>query len=164
MLAHGHEELKDAQYVVFVNSSRRYVDCSQDVVHLLGYSRDELLARTIDDISYDVGAVPKLFELYKQNGAMRGEFILQHRDHTPVPIRYRAFVFDDGCNAAIWEPVHDWRLPYMRALLELNSEKQKRFIDEAIARMSENHGVDEIEQRVRHEAAILLRSIRQRLR
>lgn len=92
MLVHKHPELQHARYVVFVNASRRYVDCSPAVSELLGYSRDEMMAKRIDDLSYDVSAVPKLFAVYQATSSQQGEYILQHKNRTPVPIRYRAFV------------------------------------------------------------------------
>ena len=164
MLAHRHAELKDAGYVVFVDSKRRYVDCSPGVSKLLGYSRDELLIKTIDDISYDVSEVPKLFELYRAKGGQQGEFVLQHKNRTPVPIRYKAFVFDDGCNAAIWEPITDWRLPYMTAVLELDGEKQKKHIDQALAAIAQERDSDGLVQKIRDEAVLLLKSMRKKLR
>lgn len=47
-------------------------------------------------------------------------------------IHYQAFVFPDGCKAAIWEPTRDWREAYLAALLELDAAKLKRkFLDKA---------------------------------
>jgi PAS domain-containing protein len=160
MLAHKHAELKEAKYVVFVNSSRQYVDCSPAISDLLGYSHREMLTKTIDDISYDMDAVPKLFAVFQATRSQNGDFILQHKNRTPVPIRYKAFVFGDGCNAAIWEPIRDWRFPYMAALLELNPEKQRNYIDEALAATEQSRGGD---LRGRDEAAHLLRSMRKKL-
>jgi PAS domain len=125
MLSHGHAEVKDSEYVVFVDSSRRYVDCSDAVCNLLGYSRPELFEKRIDDISYDLQAVPKLFAEFVDSGAQEGRFVLQSKHRTPVPIKYKAFVFGDGCKAAIWEPIRDWREPYLSALLETHPDQLK---------------------------------------
>ncbi len=38
--SHSHPELQ-SEYVVFANSSRRYLDCSDGVCRLLGFSRPE---------------------------------------------------------------------------------------------------------------------------
>jgi PAS domain-containing protein len=164
MLDHQHPELHNARYVVFVDASRRYVDCTPAVSALLGYSRHELLRKKIDDISYDVSAVPKLFALFQNTGTMQGDFILQHKNHTPVPIQYRAFVFDDGCHAAVWDPITDWRAPYMLALLELDPRKQKHHIDRALAAIQQNRVADTTAQRVQDEAALLLKSMRNKVR
>ena len=133
MLAHVHPELQDGEYVVFVDASRRYIDCTEGACHLVGYTRDEMLSKTIDDISYDLNEVPQLFAEYLKNGRLEGEYVLQSKQKVPVPIHYRAFVFSDGCNAAIWEPIKDWRPPYLAALLEVNPDKLKQKLDVAIA-------------------------------
>lgn len=51
---------------------------------------------------------------------MEGEFVLRHKTGRPIPIRYRAFVFPDGCAAAVWEPIKDWRELYLSALVEID--------------------------------------------
>jgi PAS domain-containing protein len=131
--SHAHPELSGAEYVVFVNSSRRYVDCSDGVTRLLGYERQELLQKSIDDISYHDDDVKRLFKEYLDAGRLEGEYVLMSKDRTPVPIRYRSFVFGDGGLAAIWEPVEDWRKPYMAALLEVHPDKLRQKIEIALA-------------------------------
>ena len=133
MLSHAHPELQRAQYVVFADASRRYVDCSEKVCGLLGYSRAEMLQKTIDDVSYSGSEVPTLFAQFLKTGKQEGEFVLRRKDGTPVLIRYQAFLFSDGCNAAVWEPMRDWREPYLAALLELDARKLKRKIEIAMA-------------------------------
>ena len=160
MLSHEHPELKNARYVVFVNAGRRYVDASEEVCGLLGYTRDELLRKTIDDISYDVSKVPELFELYRSRGDLEGEFILQRKDRTPLLIHYRAFVFNDGCNAAIWEPIRDWREPYYAALLEIDPRTQKEKIDQAIVALRQDRNADNATQKVMNDALLMLNALR----
>ncbi len=160
MLAHSHQELKDAPYVVFVDSTRRYVDCSDAVCELLGYSREQLFAKRIEDISYDINEVPKLFSQYLQSGTLEGEYVLQRQDHTPLPIRYKAFVFSDGCCAAIWEPVGGWKELYLAALVEIDPAKQKQKIELAvnsIRQIADGHGD---EHRQMHDALAMLNALR----
>ena len=164
MLAHKHPELRDTAYIVFVDSNRRYVDCTPGVCELLGYSREEMLQKTIDDISYDVSKVPELFTRYLQSGEQQGEYILQRKNRTPLLIWYRAFVFHDGCNAAVWEPIRDWREHYMAALLELEPQKQKENIGRALAAISQQRSTDSTMDRTLSEAASLLNSMQKRLR
>jgi PAS domain S-box-containing protein len=133
VLHHHHPELSDADYVIFADSSRRYVDCTEAVCTLLGYTREEILRKTVDDISYNVDEVPQLFAQYLKAGAMEGEYVVRHKDGTPIPIHFRAFVFKDGCNAAIWKPTKDWREPYLAALLEVDPAKLKSKLDVALA-------------------------------
>jgi PAS domain-containing protein len=165
MLAHAHPELANAEYVVFVDVSRRYLDCSEGVCRLLGYTREELLNKTVDSVSYDLEEVPRLFARYLEAGKLDGEYVLQRKDMTPVPIRYRAFVFSDGCNAAIWEPIKDWREPYLAALLEIDPAKLRHKLEVALAAVAgarEEQGPSSQtarEQRAISDAASVLQSM-----
>lgn len=62
---------------------------------------------------------------------MEGEYVLQRKDKTPVPIHYHAFVLRDGGNAAVWQPIKDWHEPYLAALLEMDPGKLKRKLEVA---------------------------------
>lgn len=120
MLSHHHPEVDGAEFAVFTDSSRHYVDCTDGVCRLLGYDRSELLVRTIDNVSFHDKEVSKLFAEYLQRGRMDGEYVLRHKSGAPVPIRYRAFVFSDGCTAAVWDPLKSWRELYLAALVEID--------------------------------------------
>ncbi len=126
LLSHRHPEMEGAEFAVFTDPSRRYVDCTDGVCRLLGYDRQELLASSIDNVSFHAAEVSKLFAEYLQRGEMNGEFVLRHKAGTPIPIRYRAFVFTDGCTAAVWEPIKDWRELYLAALVEIDPAALKR--------------------------------------
>jgi PAS domain S-box-containing protein len=131
VLNHNHPEVAGAEYVVFADSSRRYLDCSEGVCRLLGYTRAEILGKTVDDISYRHMEVPKLFEEYLRSGLQNGDFVLRSKGGEPISIRYHAFVFEDGCKAAIWEPIHDWRDQYLAALMEFDPKKLVQRIEAA---------------------------------
>lgn len=163
MLAHKHPELANTAYVVFVDSNRRYVDCTPGVCELFGYPREELLQKTADDISYDVASIPELFKRFVQNREQQGEYIFQRKDRTPLLVWYKAFVFHDGCMAAIFNPIRDWREQYMAALLELEPQKQRKRIDAALEAISQSHSSDAIMRKSLDEAALLLKSMRKRL-
>ena len=126
MLSHGHPEVNGAEFVVFTDPSRRYLDCTDGICRLLGYQRSEMLARSIENVSFHDGEVSKLFAEYLRRGQMDGEFVLRHKDGSPIPIRYRAFVFNDGCIAAVWDPIKDWRELYLSALVEIDPARLKR--------------------------------------
>jgi CheY-like chemotaxis protein len=106
--SHQHAEL-DTPYVVFADSSRRYLDCSDGVVELLGYPRMELLGMTIEDISERSDRAHKLFEQFQKEGEQRGAYMLRHKTGIPIFIHYRSYAFPDGCLAAVWEPLRDWK-------------------------------------------------------
>lgn len=160
MLHHQHQELQEAKYIVFVDSERRYVDCTPAVCDLLGYTREEMLQNKIDDISYDSN-VRELFELYRANKEQQGEYVLQHKDRSPLPIYYKAFVFDDGCNAAVWTPIKDWRGLYMAALLEPDPKKQLEKIDQALAAIAQNRDTTVPQHRI-NDAIRVLNSLRKK--
>jgi hypothetical protein len=132
MLGHSHPELKDHRYVVFVDSSRQYSDCSNDVSQLLGYDRTNLLKKSIDDLSYWLHDVPALFKDFLRQGKQNGEYLLRHFSGSPLPIRYRSFHFSDGCLAA-WEPITDWRASYLAALSTQDKGKLGLQVDIALA-------------------------------
>jgi hypothetical protein len=133
VLSHAHPELKDAEYVVFVDAARRYVDFTEGVCGLLGYSRGELLDKTIEDVSYDVAEVPRLFAQFLKQGSMNGDYVLRPKAGPPVPIKFRSFVFSDGCHAAVWEPIRNWREAYLAALLEVDPAKMRERVAIALA-------------------------------
>jgi PAS domain-containing protein len=118
MSHHSHPELHSERYVVFVNPARLYTDCSDEVCKLVGYDRDEILKMTIDDLSFDKAFVSPLFEKYRQEARQKGEYILRHKNGSPILIQYKAWVFEDGCHAAAWEPAEEWEQLYLAALLE----------------------------------------------
>lgn len=104
--AHEHPEIS-GEYVVFVDTNRRYLEVTDGVCRLLGYSREELLGKTIDDVTAPElrDRVSNTFEQYLQAGGLAGNYLLVSRDGQRVPIRYESKVFPDGCLVARWEPI-----------------------------------------------------------
>jgi PAS domain S-box-containing protein len=104
---HSHSEIA-GEYVVFVDANRRYVEVTDGVCRLLGYSREELLARTIDDIAAPElrAQVPETFRQYITQGGMGGHYSLLAKDGRRIPIRYQSKVYPDGCRVARWEPLN----------------------------------------------------------
>lgn len=93
------------RYVASVDAERRYVDVTDGVCELLGYSREELLQMRIDDVTLPGTAdVPSMFSTYRRKGSQKGRFVLRHRSGKPIPIRYHSIVFPDGCMVASWQP------------------------------------------------------------
>ena len=109
MITHDHPEVRGAEFVVFANEHRRYTDFTDAVCRLLGYSRKELLNKSIEDVSFKMDEAPKIFAQFVKQGAMEGDYILRHKDGSAIPIHYRAATCADGCRAAIWTPIKDWR-------------------------------------------------------
>ena len=132
MLKHIHSELQSEKYVVFVDAARRYVDCSDEVCNLVGYTRTEILSKNIDDLTYNRSCVPPLFEKYLEEGLQNGEYILKHKDGRPIVIHYSAWVFADGCNAAAWKPAEEWEQFYLAALIETHPGKLRDKVNVAL--------------------------------
>ncbi len=122
---HKHAEVQSQKYVVFVDTQRRFVDCSDEVCELLGYRKDEVLAKTVDDLSYMVADVPAVFDRFVRSGSLDGQYLLRHRSGRPVLIRYSAYAFADGCLAAVWEPAERWQQLYYAAVLELDPARRR---------------------------------------
>jgi PAS domain S-box-containing protein len=133
MLGHNHPELNGATYIVFADAQRRYTDFTDAVCTLLGYSRKELLQKTVEDVSYKMANVPQIFDKFLQQGKMEGDFVLRHKDGGALPIHFRALTFPDGCNASILSPIQDWREPYLAALIETDPAKLPRKVEIAMA-------------------------------
>ena len=81
MNPHFHPEL-DGEYVVYVDASRRYVTVTDGVCKLLGYSREELLGKTIEDITPPEARsdVADEFRQYLNDSVLSGEYILLAAD------------------------------------------------------------------------------------
>jgi PAS domain S-box-containing protein len=165
MLQHDHSELKGAEFVVFADAKRRYTDCTSAVSTLLGYSREELLKKTIEDVSYKMANVPQIFGQFLQRGTMEGDYVLQHKDGSAIPIHFRALTLSDGCNAAIWSPINDWREPYLAALIETDPNKLKRKVEvaqsaiERVLRNAEAEHKTAQEQQALRDAVLALRTV-----
>lgn len=102
---HPHKEL-EGRYVAFVDEQRFYLDVTDGVCELLGYSRSELLGMRIDDVTAPSihPKTPRLFQQYLADGLQQGDYVLRHRDGKEIPIDYIARVFPDGCMVARWKP------------------------------------------------------------
>jgi PAS domain-containing protein len=133
MIAHDHPEVRGAEFVVFANEDRRYTDFTDAVCGLLGYSRKELLNKSVEDVSFKMDNVPLVFAEFVKQGTMQGDYVLRHKDGSAIPIHFRAITCADGCHAAIWTPIKDWREPYLSALIETNPGKLARKVAIALS-------------------------------
>ena len=101
-----HPEIA-SDYVVFVDANRRYVEVTDGVCRLLGYSREELLTKTIEDIAAPElrPQVSETFREYVSQGELEGNYSLVAKDGSRIPIRYQTKVYPDGCYVARWKPL-----------------------------------------------------------
>src|ERR1700758_3781226 len=78
---------------VEADGSRRYLAVNDAACELLGYSREELLTKTIDDISYPSGAhVDALFQRFQKDGSMNGIFALRRKSGEGIMVRFQSKV------------------------------------------------------------------------
>jgi hypothetical protein len=133
MRDHGHALLKTSEYVVFFDSDRQYIDCSEGVCRLVGYSRKDILRKRIDDLSYGVHRLANLFATFMRQGKLSGEYVLRQSNGAPLPLRYWSYIFPDGCKGSTWELVTDWRAPYLTALAGSAAETREVTVDVAFA-------------------------------
>jgi len=76
----------------------RYLDCNQAAYALLGFSRNELLQKSIPDIlpADQIETGLRLFALLKENKSVSGEINLRRCDGTLVPVILDAVQIPDG--------------------------------------------------------------------
>lgn len=94
--AHGHDADQN-DCLMFVDAQRRYFHVTDSAAELLGYKREELLGRRIDDISAPEMHVAEKFKSYVRDGSQHGVFSLRHRNGSIIRVRYAAKVLEDGC-------------------------------------------------------------------
>ena len=88
--------------IVEVDQNRKYIAVNDAACALLGYSREELLQMSIEQISYPSGAhVTTMFENYQDAGGMKGIFAVKTKAGEILWIRYEAAV-NDGRMVARW--------------------------------------------------------------
>lgn len=84
-----------ADAILVADDSRRYRGANAAALALLGYSRDELLARRIDDVVADESTwTAAEFERFRDAGRWRGELELRRKDGSTVPVEALATVVD----------------------------------------------------------------------
>jgi hypothetical protein len=81
-----------------------------------------------------------VFAQFVKQGAMEDDYVLRHKDGSPIPIHFRAITCADGCHAAVWTPIKDWREPYLAALIETNSKKLARKVEIAMTAIERAQG------------------------
>jgi PAS domain S-box-containing protein len=87
---------------VEVDNRRRYIAVNDAACELLGYSREEFLNLSIDDISFPSGAhVDPMFMRFLEDGSMSGIFALRRKSGEGIMIRFVSEV-TEGRSLATW--------------------------------------------------------------
>ena len=97
MKQHRHPEI-NSKYFMFVDRNRRYINVSDGVSELLEWSREEILGKTIDWLTYPNSAdAPVMFRHYMESGKMVGSYVLRCKSGEPVNVTFKATILPDGC-------------------------------------------------------------------
>jgi PAS domain S-box-containing protein len=87
---------------VEIDAARRYVAVNDAACELLGFAREELLGKTIDDISFPSGAhVQAMHANFVRDGSMTGIFALRRKSGEAIMVRFESEVVD-GRSHARW--------------------------------------------------------------
>ena len=75
--ARDHSARVQPEYVTVVNSRRKFVEVSPAFCKLLGYTQDELLGKSYDDVTVPrTNNIPLVLEMFLQVGHMSGIWVL----------------------------------------------------------------------------------------
>ncbi len=97
MRQHHHPEV-ESKYFLYVDHHRRYISVSDGVVELTGFSREEILGKSIEWLTYGVSSeVPAQFHDYLIEKKMAGSYVLRSKAGDPIPVTFEATVLPDGC-------------------------------------------------------------------
>ena len=84
-------------YVTVVNSRRKFVEVSPAFCKLLGYTEEELIGKTYDEITVPrTNDIPLVLEMFLKIGYMSGIWVLAHRSGTKLFVRYECVIRKDG--------------------------------------------------------------------
>ena len=87
---------------VEVDDLPRYIEVNDSACELLGYTRQEFLELSIDDISFPSGAhVHPMYSQFLSKGSMSGIFALRRKSGGAIMVRFESERVD-GRSIAIW--------------------------------------------------------------
>lgn len=87
----------DRHYIAVIDNDRHYVQVSENFCTLLGYSRPEILAKRVDDLTApDTNDIQTVFDLFARLGYMHGLWMLVARKGTRILVRYEAWLRADA--------------------------------------------------------------------
>jgi PAS domain S-box-containing protein len=87
----------DPHYVAILDSNRQYIQVSDNFCLLLGYPRQELIGKKLDDLTApETNDIAKVFELFSRLGYMHGLWMLVARKGTRILVRYESWIRPDA--------------------------------------------------------------------
>ena len=92
------------EYVVVVNSMRKYVEVSPAFCKLLGYEEKELIGKRYDEVTTpQTNDSATIMNMLVKIGYMHGIWVFSHRGGTKILVRYESFARADGMYEAHME-------------------------------------------------------------
>ena len=90
-IAHQLENIPVATLVV--DDGGRYIAANQRACELTGYTREELLTRSVTSITHssDLPSEERLWRAFERMRYQRGRYTLTRKDGVTVPVDYEAF-------------------------------------------------------------------------
>ena len=86
-----------SDYVAVVNHRRKFVEVSPTFCKLLGYTEEQLIGRTYDEVTVPrTHHIPIMWGLLQKNRYMQGIWVFAHRTGTKLFVRYEVFHRQDG--------------------------------------------------------------------
>jgi PAS domain S-box-containing protein len=87
----------ESQYIVVVDTDRKYVEVSDSFCQLVGYQREELVGKRYDDLTApNTNDIPTVSSLFAKLGYMHGLWVLVSREGTHILVRYEAWLRPDS--------------------------------------------------------------------
>ena len=92
-----HSTRVQPEFVTIVNARRKFVEVSPAFCKLLGYTQEELLGKSYDDVTVPrTNNIPQILDIFLQVGRMSGIWVFAHRSGTKLFVRYESVIRKDG--------------------------------------------------------------------
>jgi PAS domain S-box-containing protein len=87
----------DRHYIAIIDSDRKYIQVSDNFCQLIGYTKQELIGKRVDDLTApDTNDVTTVFDLFSRLGYMHGLWMLVARKGTRILVRYESWIRPDS--------------------------------------------------------------------
>lgn len=92
-----HSTRVQPQFVTVVNARRKFVEVSPSFCKLLGYTQEELVGKSYDDVTVPrTNNIPQVLDIFLHVGHISGIWVFAHRSGTKLFVRYESVIRKDG--------------------------------------------------------------------
>lgn len=107
--------------VLAVNEKRRYVDANPAAIALLEYTKEELLEKSIDDVTVQDRAWTEAeFEAFTETGRWEGELAVRTKSGREIPVQAQARIMQTDVGPVFWSILRDLTEQRAREEFETN--------------------------------------------